>query len=93
MRVIRIILKTLALLAVATLLTRVAIVSGLVKAGLDTSLGDAVYTKLYDVFDVHGIEEAEDLVISVVLIASLLLVAVLNWLLSRFMAKKSRSEV
>lgn len=88
MRVIRSILKALAVLAVACFLARVAIVSGLVKAVLETSVGNAMYMKLHHVFNVNGIEEAEDMIVSVVLIVSLLLISVLAWLLSEYIARK-----
>ncbi|WP_346396564.1 hypothetical protein [Pseudomonas syringae] len=93
MRVIRSILKSLAVLAVACFLARVAIVSGLVKAALETSVGNAIYMKLHHVFNVNGLEEAEDMIVGVVLIFSLLMISVLASLLSKFMARKPRSEV
>ncbi|WP_116895481.1 hypothetical protein [Pseudomonas syringae] len=93
MRVIRSILKALAVLAVACFLARLAIVSGLVKSLLETSVGNAMYMKLHHVFNVNGLEEAEDVIVSVVLIVSLLLISMLAWLLSKFMARKPRSEV
>ncbi|ELP95963.1 hypothetical protein A979_24147 [Pseudomonas syringae BRIP34876] len=56
MQVIRSVLKGLAVLAVACFLARVAIVSGLVKFVLDSSLGNSMYMKLHHVFDVNGLE-------------------------------------
>ncbi len=56
MQVIRSVLKGLAELAVACFLARVAIVSGLVKVVLDSSLGNSMYMKLHHVFDVNGLD-------------------------------------
>ncbi|WP_236478499.1 hypothetical protein, partial [Pseudomonas syringae] len=56
--------------------------SGLVRKGLETSIGDALYTTLSNLFDVNGSEQAETLIISVLLIASLFFVTILGWLAS-----------
>lgn len=91
--IIRTTLKSLAILAVASLLARIAIISGLVRAGLDSYIGDAIDTSLRTLFNISGGEEAETLIISVALITCILLVTALHWLLSeltsRWKARKS----
>ncbi|MCF5240516.1 hypothetical protein BKM07_06390 [Pseudomonas syringae group genomosp. 3] len=91
--IIRTTLKSLAILAVASLLARIAIISGLVRAGLDSYIGDAIDTSLRTLFNISGCEEAETLIISVALITCILLVTALHWLLSeltsRWKARKS----
>ncbi|MFA0929228.1 hypothetical protein RA263_24380 [Pseudomonas syringae pv. tagetis] len=80
--IIRSILKFLAVLAVASLLARIAIISGLVRAGLDSYIGDAVYTGLRTLFSISGAEEAETMIIIGILITCIFLVTALHWLLS-----------
>ncbi|MBL3830056.1 hypothetical protein EGU77_27285 [Pseudomonas syringae pv. theae] len=81
--IIRSILKFLAVLAVASLLVRIAIISGLARTGLDSYIGGAIDTRLRTLFNISGAEEAETMIISVLLITCILLVAALHWLLSK----------
>nr|UVN18135.1 hypothetical protein pPsy0462a_00102 [Pseudomonas syringae] len=85
MPVIKAVMKVIAVVIVASIITRTLILSGLVRAGLETPSGSEIYLYLHRFFNVQGIEDAETMVIVVVLLASLLLVSVffgrcLNWL-------------
>ncbi|WP_099258836.1 hypothetical protein [Pseudomonas amygdali] len=82
-RVVKFFFKFIAVLIAAIFLARYLVGSGLVRSGLDTSFGDAVYTYLREFFNVNGSEDAETLVVLVVLGASIILVAVSVCLLSR----------
>ncbi|EPF64135.1 hypothetical protein [Pseudomonas syringae] len=81
-RVVKFFLKFIAVLIGAVFLARYLVGSGLVRAGLDTSVGDKVYTELRSVFNVIGSEDAETLIVSVVLLISLIVVGLSAWLLS-----------
>ncbi|GBH11593.1 hypothetical protein KPSA1_05034 [Pseudomonas syringae pv. actinidiae] len=59
------------------------------RAGLETPLGRAIYLSLHDFFDAKGIEDAETIVICVVLLASLLVVSAFAWSLSKLVFKRS----
>ncbi|GKQ47323.1 hypothetical protein PSTH1771_15300 [Pseudomonas syringae pv. theae] len=83
MRALIAFMKFFAVVVVASIITRTLALSGIVRAGLETPLGRAIYLSLHDFFDAKGIEDAETMVICVVLLASLLLVSVFAWLLSK----------
>ncbi|WP_236513660.1 hypothetical protein [Pseudomonas tremae] len=87
MRAIRVIIKALALVFMALFMTRAAFVSGIVQAGVETSVGEDTYIALRHFFGVAGAEEGETLIMSIVFIASLFLVALLFWLLSKLISK------
>ncbi|EFW82837.1 hypothetical protein [Pseudomonas savastanoi] len=89
MRVIKASMKVFAVVVVASIITRTLILSGLVRAGLETSSGRAIYLSLHDFFNAKGIEDAETMVIFVVLLASLLLVSIFAWSLSKLVFKNS----
>ncbi|MCQ2992362.1 hypothetical protein NLO72_24495 [Pseudomonas tremae] len=89
MSLVKAAMKVFAVVIVASILTRTLILSGLVRAGLETPSGRAIYLFLHDFFDARGIEDAETMVICVVLLASLLLVSVSAWFLSRLVLKFS----
>ncbi|EGH25353.1 hypothetical protein ALP58_200038 [Pseudomonas savastanoi] len=88
MRAIKAIFKFLAILVVASLVARTAIVSGLVQAGLDTSIGNAIDTSLQNFFGINGGEDAEGMKIDIVIVTSLILVTALYWLLSRIISRR-----
>lgn len=89
MRFIRSIIKIFAVIIVASIMTRTLILSGLVRTGLETPVGNAIYLSLHDVFSVNGIEDAETMVIFTVLIASLIIVTFLAWGLAKLVTKYS----
>ncbi|EGH70682.1 hypothetical protein [Pseudomonas syringae] len=89
MRFIRATIKVFAVIIVASIMTRTLILSGLVRTGLETPVGNAIYLSLHDVFSVNGIEDAETMVIFTVLIASLIIVTFLAWLLAKLVTKYS----
>ncbi|POR63447.1 hypothetical protein [Pseudomonas syringae] len=82
MSIVKVIIKSFAIFLIASLLTRYLIGSGLVRKGLETSIGNALYITLSNFFNVNGSEQAETLIISVLLIASLIFVTILGWLAS-----------
>lgn len=86
-RVVKAMMKFVAIVITAVFLARYLVGSGLVRAGLDTFLGDAIYTELRNFFSINGSEDAETLVVSVVLGFSLLIVAVSAWLLGELVTK------
>ncbi|MBS7470875.1 hypothetical protein KID98_08550 [Pseudomonas syringae] len=88
-RVVKALMKFVAIFIAAVFLARYLVGSGLIRAGLDTTLGDAIYTEFRNFFSINGSEDAETLVVSVVLGFSLLLVAVSAWLLAKLVAKYS----
>nr|WP_157163717.1 hypothetical protein [Pseudomonas syringae] len=89
MRVVKALTKFVAIFMAAIFLARYLVGSGLIRAGLDTSLGDAIYTELRNFFSINGSEDAETLVVSVVLGGALLLVAVSAWFLGKLVTKYS----
>ncbi|MBI6743481.1 hypothetical protein [Pseudomonas syringae] len=89
MRFIKATAKVFAVLIVASVITRTLILSGLVRTGLETPVGNAIYLSLHDVFSVNGIEDAETMVIFTVLAASLIIVTFLAWLLGKLVTKYS----
>ncbi|MCF5806301.1 hypothetical protein [Pseudomonas tremae] len=89
MRFIKSTAKVFAVVIVASIITRTLILSGLVRTGLETPVGNAIYLSLHDVFSVNGIEDAETMVIFTVLIASLITVTLLAWLLAKLVTKYS----
>ncbi|EGH31495.1 hypothetical protein PSYJA_21967 [Pseudomonas syringae pv. japonica str. M301072] len=93
MSIVKIIIKSFVIFLIASLLTRYLIGSGLVRKGLETSIGDALYTTLSNLFNVNGSEQAETLVISVLLIASLVLVTILGWLASIFTSRPYQEKL
>ncbi|UZS69153.1 hypothetical protein [Pseudomonas syringae] len=82
MSIVKVIIKSFAIFLIASLLTRYLIGSGLVRKGLETSIGNALHITLSNLFNVNGSEQAETLIISVLLIASLIFVPILGWLAS-----------
>ncbi|SFO53425.1 hypothetical protein SAMN05444065_12927 [Pseudomonas syringae] len=80
--VVKFFLRFITVLIGAVFLARYLVGSGLVRAGLNTSVGDKVYTELRGVFNVIGSEDAETLIVSVVLLNSLIVVGLSAWLLS-----------
>ncbi|POD52818.1 hypothetical protein BKM15_13065 [Pseudomonas syringae pv. syringae] len=82
MSIVKVIIKSFAVFLIASLLTRYLIGSGLVRKGLETSIGNTLYITLSNLFNVNGSEQAETLIISVLLIASLIFVPILGWLAS-----------
>ncbi|AVX23962.1 hypothetical protein [Pseudomonas syringae] len=93
MSIVKIIIKSFVIFLIASFLTRYLIGSGLVRKGLETSIGDALYTTLSNLFNVNGSEQAETLVISVLLIASLVLVTILGWLASIFTSRPYQEKL
>ncbi|MBN4180721.1 hypothetical protein [Pseudomonas savastanoi] len=89
MRLIKVSAKVFAVLIVASIITRTLILSGLVRTGLETPVGNAIYLSLHDAFSVNGIEDAETMVIFTVLGASLIVVTFLAWLLGKLVTKYS----
>lgn len=89
MRFIKATTKVFAVLIAASVITRTLILSGLVRTGLETPVGNAIYLSLHDVFSVNGIEGAETMVIFTVLAASLIIVTFLAWLLGKLVTKYS----
>ncbi|POP74129.1 hypothetical protein [Pseudomonas syringae] len=89
MRFIKATAKVFAVLIVASVITRTLILSGLVRTGLETPVGNAIYLSLHDVFSVNGIEDAETMVIFTVLAASIIIVTFLAWLLDKLVTKYS----
>ncbi|MFA1030675.1 hypothetical protein ALP10_00331 [Pseudomonas syringae pv. helianthi] len=89
MRFIKVSAKAFAVLIVASIITRSLILSGLVRTGLETPVGNAIYLSLHDAFSVNGIEDAETMVIFTVLGASLIVVTFLAWLLGKLVTKYS----
>ncbi|PHN76298.1 hypothetical protein [Pseudomonas syringae] len=89
MRFIRPTIKVFAVIIVASIMTRTLILSGLVRTGLETPVGNAIYLSLHDAFSVNGIEDAETMVIFTVLIASLIIVTFLAWVLAKLVTKYS----
>lgn len=88
MSIIKTMFKFFAILVVASLVARTAIVSGLVQAGLDTPIGNAIDTSLQDFFGINGGEDAMDMVIDLVILTSLILVSTLYWLMSRIISRR-----
>ncbi|MEQ4258435.1 hypothetical protein [Pseudomonas syringae] len=88
-RAVKTLMKFVAIFIAAVFLARYLVGSGLIRAGLDTSLGDTIYTELRNFFSINGSEDAETLVVSVVLGGSLLLVAVSAWLFAKLLTKYS----
>ncbi|NAS98625.1 hypothetical protein [Pseudomonas syringae] len=84
--------KVIAICLAAIFLARYLVGGGLVRSGLDTSFGDAVYTCLREFFNVNGSEDSETLVVFVVLGASLVFVAALAWLLGKLVTKYSSTK-
>ncbi|AVB12396.1 hypothetical protein BTW15_29445 [Pseudomonas syringae pv. tomato] len=82
-RVIKACMKSVAILIAAVFLARHLVGSGLVKAVLDSSVGNKIYVGLRGVFNVSGSEDAETLVVCVVLGLSILFLAFSSWLLSK----------
>ncbi|MCF5551157.1 hypothetical protein GIV71_11665 [Pseudomonas syringae] len=91
-RVVKFFLKFIAVLIAAIFLARYLVGSGLVRAGLDTSVGDKVYTELRGVFNVIGSEDAETLIVSVVLLISLIFVGLSAWVLSNIFLMYSSNK-
>ncbi|RMO70447.1 hypothetical protein [Pseudomonas syringae group genomosp. 3] len=85
--VVKALTKVIAICVAAVFLARYLVGSGLVRSGLDTSFGDAVYTYLREFFNVNGSEDAETLVVFVVLGASIFFVAVSACLLSKIFSR------
>ncbi|AZG88845.1 hypothetical protein N032_26055 [Pseudomonas syringae pv. pisi str. PP1] len=92
MRVIKIILSVFAVILATLFLARIVIVSGLVQAGLDTSVGDSIYMSLRNFFGVGGGEDGEGFVIDVVITASFIFVVLVCWLLSKIRSKVIRTK-
>ncbi|AVB19400.1 MULTISPECIES: hypothetical protein [Pseudomonas syringae group] len=84
---VKALIKIIAICVASIFLARYLVGSGLVRSGLDTSFGDAVYTYLREFFNVNGSEDSETLVVLVVLGASIILVAVSACLLSRIFSR------
>ncbi|MCI3946691.1 hypothetical protein K0038_03762 [Pseudomonas syringae] len=78
MSILKALIKFFVIFLIASFLTRYLIGSGLVQKGLETSIGEALYTTLSDLFNVNGSEQAETLIISVLLIGSLGFVTILG---------------
>ncbi len=78
-RTVKATLIVVAVFIAASVLTRFLISSGMVKAGLESTIGSSAYSGLRHLFPVNGMEEAEGLIISAVLILSLLLVSLTTW--------------
>ncbi|EGH74110.1 hypothetical protein [Pseudomonas syringae] len=91
-RVVKFFLKFIVVLIAAVFLARYLVGSGLVRAGLDTSVGDKVYTELRGVFHVIGSEDAETLIVSVVLLISLIVVGLSAWVLSNIFLMYSSNK-
>lgn len=86
-RIAKTLTKFVVLVIAAVFLARYLVGSGLIRAGLDTSLGDAIYTELRNFFSMNGSEDAKTLIVNVTLGFFLLLVAVSAWLLGKLVTR------
>ncbi|WP_024421207.1 hypothetical protein [Pseudomonas avellanae] len=93
MSIIKVLIKFFVFFLIASLLTRHLIGSGLVQKGLGTSIGDTLYTTFSNLFNVNGSEQAETLIISVLLIASLVFVTILGWLISIITSRRHQGKL
>ncbi|RML69133.1 hypothetical protein ALQ90_200274 [Pseudomonas savastanoi pv. savastanoi] len=55
---VKALIKIIAICVAAIFLARYLVGSGLVRSGIDSSFGDAVYTSLREFFNVNGSEDA-----------------------------------
>lgn len=92
MRVIKVVLTVFAVILATLFLARVMIVSGLVQAGLDTSVGNSIYISMKNLFGIGGGEDGEEFVIDVVITASLIFVVLVYCLLSKLKAKIAQTK-
>lgn len=92
MSIIKVLIKSFMIFLIASFLTRYLIGSGLVRKGLNTSIGDALYTTLSNLFNVNGSEQAETLIISVLLIVSLVFITMLSWLASIITSRRHQGK-
>ncbi|RMM18691.1 hypothetical protein ALP32_200149 [Pseudomonas avellanae] len=88
-RVIKACMKSVAILIAAVFLARYLVGSGLVRVVLDSSVGNKLYVKLRGFFNVNGSEDAETLIVCVVLGLSISFLAISVWLLSKLVYKYS----
>nr|WP_116866407.1 hypothetical protein [Pseudomonas syringae] len=93
MSIVKVIIKSFVIFLIASFLTRYLIGSGLVRKGLETSIGNALYITLSNLFNVNGSEQAETLIISVLLIASLIFVTILGWLASTITSRTYQKKL
>ncbi|MDG6381295.1 hypothetical protein QCD83_20765 [Pseudomonas savastanoi pv. phaseolicola] len=89
---VKALIKVVAIFVIAMYLARYLVGSGLVRSGLDTSLGDAIYTYLLDFFNVNGSEDSETLVVFVVLGISIVFVAAVGYFLSKVFSSIIRNK-